>query len=140
MNERDQALTETRVRIKDKAFRTIFVKFQKEGIHCYPAAATDPALATGDEYDVSFLANPHRHMFHFHVTVQVFHNDRDIEFIDFKHKIKQYVAKTWYDPAYGCCNFGAMSCEMIAEDLFNYFGLCRCSVSEDGEFFGIIEA
>ena len=48
MNEREQALIETRQRIKDHAMRTIFVRFQKEGIHCYPAAATDPALATGD--------------------------------------------------------------------------------------------
>ena len=62
MDQTEQALIEKRQRIKDKAFRTIFVRFQKEGIHCYPAAATDPALATGDEYDVSFLATPHRHI------------------------------------------------------------------------------
>ena len=40
--------------------KMIWVTFRKEGIHCYPAAATDPNLATGDEYDVSFLASPHR--------------------------------------------------------------------------------
>ena len=51
--------------IKEAANRKIWVSFQKEGIHCYPAAATDPALATGDEYDVSFLGTPHRHIFHF---------------------------------------------------------------------------
>ena len=42
-------------RIKDAAERKIWVTFRKEGIHKYPAAATDPKLATGDEYDVSFL-------------------------------------------------------------------------------------
>ncbi len=42
-------------RIKQHADRKIWVTFRKEGIHKYPAAATDPALATGDEYDVSFL-------------------------------------------------------------------------------------
>lgn len=26
----------------------IWVTFQKEGIHCYPEAATDPTLKTGD--------------------------------------------------------------------------------------------
>lgn len=56
----------------------IWAKFQKEGIHCYPAAATDPKLATGDEYDVSFLASPHRHIFDFKVYIEVFHDDRDI--------------------------------------------------------------
>ena len=30
--------------------KMIWVTFQKEGIHAYPAAATDPNLATGDEY------------------------------------------------------------------------------------------
>ena len=132
MNERDQALTETRKRIKDKAFRTIFVKFQKEGIHCYPAAATDPALATGDEYDVSFLASPHRHMFHFHVTVQVFHNDRDIEFIQFKRWLENLYAN-------GTLELNHKSCEMISDDL--YLQIAQkypdrsvwIEVSEDGE-------
>lgn len=50
----------------------IWVTFRKEGIHMYPAAATDPKLATGDEYDVSFLGTPHRHIFHFRVAIQVF--------------------------------------------------------------------
>ena len=39
---------------KQNATRWIWVTFQKEGIHKYPAALDDPALATGDEYDVSF--------------------------------------------------------------------------------------
>jgi hypothetical protein len=29
--------------------RMVYVTFQKEGLHRYPAALTDPALATGDE-------------------------------------------------------------------------------------------
>ena len=49
-------------RIREQAKRKIWVTFQREGIHCYPAAATDPKLNTGDAYDVSFLANPHRHI------------------------------------------------------------------------------
>ena len=56
-----QEQRETVERIKTAAQRQIWVTFQREGVHCYPAAATDPQLATGDEYDVSFLANPHRH-------------------------------------------------------------------------------
>jgi hypothetical protein len=31
-----------------------------------------------------FLGYPHRHIFHFRVSIDVFHNDRDIEFIQFK--------------------------------------------------------
>ena len=89
--------------------------------------------------NVEYLKHLHRHTFQISCRAEVSHGDRDIEFIDFKHKLKKYIAKTWYDGAYGCCNFGGMSCEMIAEDLLNYFGLCQCTVSEDGEFFGIVE-
>ena len=84
MEQRQQALAEQQERIMSAAERKIWVTFRKEGIHRYPAAATDPALATGDEYDVSFLGVPHRHIFHFRVWIDVLHNDRDIEFIQFK--------------------------------------------------------
>ena len=67
----------------------IWVTFQKEGIHCYPAAATDPKLKTGDWDDVSFLGTPHRHIFHFKVWIEVFQNDRDIEFIQVKRWIEK---------------------------------------------------
>ena len=111
MEQQAQAQAEKRQRIKDKAMRTIFVKFQKEGIHCYPAAATDPALATGDEYDVSFLATPHRHIFHFEVTIEVFHNDRDIEFIQFKRWLENQYSQSILELNY-------KSCEMISDDLY----------------------
>jgi hypothetical protein len=132
MNQRDQSLAETRTQIKDRAMRTIFVQFQKEGIHCYPAAATDPALATGDEYDVSFLASPHRHMFHFKVTIQVFHNDRDIEFIQFKRWLENLYAG-------GTLELNYKSCEMISDDLYEQIAArypdrnIVISVSEDDE-------
>ena len=110
----------------------IWVKFQKEGIHCYPAAATDPNLATGDEYDVSFLATPHRHIFHFQVNIQVFDDDRDIEFIQFKR---------WLEKCYsnGTLELNHKSCEMIARELnttitARYPGRrTLISVSEDNE-------
>ena len=109
--------------------RSIIVRTDVEGLHLWP----DCNLP-----HVEYLAHLHRHTFQIFCEVNVTHGNRDIEFIDLKHKIKQYVAKTWYDQTYGCCNFGAMSCEMIAEDLLNYFGLTKCSVSEDGEFFGVV--
>jgi len=110
----------------------IWVRFQKEGIHCYPAAATDPMLATGDEYDVSFLATPHRHIFHFQVNIQVFDDDRDIEFIQFKR---------WLEKCYsnGTLELNHKSCEMIARELnttitARYPGRqTLISVSEDDE-------
>jgi len=90
--------------------RQIWVTFQKEGIHCYPAAATDPKLATGGWDDVSFLGVPHRHIFHFHVAIEVTHNDRDIEFIQFKRWMERLYSE-------GVLELDYKSCEMMAEDL-----------------------
>jgi len=132
MNQQEQAIIEKRQRIKDKAIRTIFVRFQKEGIHKYPAAATDPALATGDEYDVSFLATLHRHIFHFEVTIEVFHNDRDIEFIQFKRWLENQYSQNILALDY-------KSCEMISDDLYEVIATrypdrnIIISVSEDNE-------
>ena len=49
----------------------VWVTFEKEGMHCYPAAADDPKLKTNDEYDVSFLAHLHRHISKFRVDIEV---------------------------------------------------------------------
>jgi hypothetical protein len=121
-------------RIRAAAERKIWVTFRREGIHCYPAAATDPKLNTAGEYDVAFLANPHRHIFHFRVSIDVFHNDRDIEFIQFKR---------WLESLYNGANtvlaLDWKSCEMIADDLYlqiaaRYPGRAiSIEVSEDGE-------
>ena len=91
--------------------RSIWVTFSKEGIHKYPAALDDPMLATGDEYDVSFLGYAHRHIFHFKVWIEVFHDDRDIEFIQFKRWLEKL-----YNEATLQLNF--KSCEMISDDLY----------------------
>jgi hypothetical protein len=120
--------------IKEAANRKIWVSFQKEGIHCYPAAATDPALATGDEYDVSFLGTPHRHIFHFRVSIDVFHNDRDIEFIQFKRWLISL-----YNGQNSVLELNYKSCEMIADDLYSQIAArypnraVIIDVSEDGE-------
>ena len=116
----------------ENAKRMIWVTFRKEGIHKYPAALDDPALATGDEYDVSFLGYPHRHIFHFKVAIEVFHDDRDIEFIQFKRWLEKLYAEKTLELDY-------KSCEMISDDLYTqisekYPGReVHIDVSEDGE-------
>jgi len=128
----NQEQRDTIERVKTAAPRQIWVTFQKEGIHCYPAAATDPLLATGDEYDVSFLGTPHRHIFHFRVWIDVFHNDRDIEFIQFKRWLENL-----YKDAILALDY--KSCEMMADDLYLQIASrypnrnITIEVSEDGE-------
>ena len=92
----------------------------------------DPALATGDEYDVSFLGYPHRHIFHFKVWIGVTHDDRDIEFIQFKR---------WLENLYssGTLQLDYKSCEMMSGDLHHIISAkypdreIWIEVSEDGE-------
>jgi hypothetical protein len=134
----NQAEREVVNRVMQHAQKKIWVTFQKEGMHRYPAAATDPALATGDEYDVSFLANPHRHIFHFRVWIDVVHNDRDIEFIQFKR---------WLENLYkdGTLQLDYKSCEMMADDLYIQIAgrypnrAVWIEVSEDGENGALIK-
>ena len=112
--------------------RSIWVTFSKEGIHKYPAALEDPNLATGDWDDVSFLGYPHRHIFHFKVWLEVFHDDRDVEFIQFKRWMEKLYAQDTLQLDY-------KSCEMISDDLYvaiakRYPGRrVEIDVSEDGE-------
>lgn len=105
----------------------IWVTFQKEGIHKYPEAATNPKLK-----DVSFLGNEHRHIFHFKVWISVLHNNRNIEFILFKR---------WLESLYqnNVLQLDFKSCEMMAEDLYEKIHEeypdrdVFIEISEDGE-------
>ena len=112
--------------------RSIWVTFSKEGIHFYPGADTNPKYATNDWDDVSFLGYKHRHIFHFKVWIEVFHDDRDIEFIQFK----RWLERLYNDDVIQLNN---KSCEMIADDLAaeiqaKYPGrYIKISVAEDNE-------
>jgi hypothetical protein len=114
--------------------KMIWVTFRKEGIHKYPAALTDPNLATGDKYDVSFLGHPHRHIFHFRVWIGVHHNDRDIEFIQFKRWLEEL-----YIGDQATLQLDYKSCEMMSDDLYDTISKkypnreVWIEVSEDGE-------
>ena len=143
-------LEEARNKQKSKASKMIWVTFKKEGIHKYPAALEDPKLATGGWDDVSFLGYPHRHIFHFRVWIEVFHDDRDIEFIQFK----RWLERLYSGAANGHNSEGSKeqsasdsevllldykSCEMIADELYEkisakYPGrFVEIDVAEDGE-------
>ena len=112
--------------------RNIWVTFSQEGVHFYPGADTNPATATGEWDDVSFLGYKHRHIFHFKVWIEVFHDDRDIEFIQFKRWMEKMYAE-------GTMKLDYKSCEMMSDDLYvaitkKYPGRkVEIDVSEDGE-------
>ena len=100
----------------------IWVTFRKEGIHQYPNAPEG----------VEFLKYPHRHIFHFRVELEVFHDDRDVEFILFKRELEKL-----YDQE--ILQLNNQSCEMIADNLHDYIVKNypernhNIEISEDGE-------
>ena len=120
---------------KDGSKRIIWVTWRQEAIHKFPAALEDPKFATGDEYDVSFLGHPHRHIFHFKVGIQVWHDDRDIEFIQFS----RWLQNLYKGEGESVLDLDFKSCEMIADDMFDQIAQrhpdreVQIEVSEDGE-------
>ena len=104
------------------ARRMIYVTFRKRGLHRYAGA---PA-------DVEYLAHTHRHIFWFKVSIEVRHNDRDIEF---------HLFQEWLELLYDARTLGldGRSCEMMAEELYariaeRYPGRAvDIDISEDGE-------
>jgi hypothetical protein len=111
----------------------IWVTFQKVGFHKYPAAASDPNLS-----DVSYLGVRHRHLFKFKVQIEVFHNDRELEFHQVLNFCESLFANQTIDIDY-------KSVEMLSDDLHEkliekYPGRrMKIEVSEDGECGGLIE-
>lgn len=133
MDMYDQLNLERRERIKGRADRWIWVTFQKSGFHKYPAAATDPNLA-----DVSYLGERHRHLFKFKVQVEIFHNDRELEF----HQVLNF-CESLYQEKHLEIDF--KSVEMISDDLYDALSSrypnrsMKIEVSEDGECGCVIE-
>ena len=102
------------------------VRFTQEGWHNWSGA-------TGKR---EYLASRHRHLFYFEVSLEVFHNDREVEFHDLLDFCK---ANT------GAPEFGGVSCENIAESLAKKITLryegrrAIVSVFEDNEVGAIVE-
>lgn len=111
-----------------KEQRFIFVTFQKEGIHSYPDAPEG----------VEFLRHPHRHIFHFRVDIEVWNDDREIEFILFKRELEDQYKKEVVGLS-SALQLNHKSCEMLADDLAEYIQEeypgrdLKIEVSEDGE-------
>jgi len=105
----------------------IYVTTQTEFIHQYKDAPDE----------VSYLRYPHRHVAHIQVKIEVFNNDREIEFIMFKHFIEDNI---------NISSLSNKSCESIADDLLeviqNTYGCHRdieITVNEDNENGCVLE-
>ena len=102
----------------------INVNFEFTAIHCWPDAKGKH----------EYLKYPHRHIFKCQVSLQVFHNDREVEFLALKDALSNFCSENWHNK-----NIGSKSCEMIAEELYSFIAMnyphrdTIINVSEDGE-------
>ena len=104
----------------------VIINLELEGLHCFPAARE---LFP----EVSFLSDPHRHLFKIQLKKRVTHTDRDIEFIIFKRDVLNYLYNNYYFDSQRIHDFGSKSCDMIATELLTEFVCEYVSVFEDGE-------
>ena len=101
-----------------------------EFIHSYPDAPEE----------VSFLREPHRHMLHIVAEIEVFSDDRELEFIIVKRDLDFYLRFLELD------KHSTRSCEMIGRSIIDHlqeeYGTNRditVSVSEDGENGAVVK-
>ena len=105
---------------------TVIVKLAVDGMHAFlKAAELFP--------EVDFLSQRHRHMFHFTVACAVTHSDRDKEFIMLKRDIIDYINGEYFNDLTRTCEFGAKSCEMLADQILKEFDAEWVEVWEDQE-------
>ena len=108
----------------------ISVKLQREFVHSYPDAPEE----------VSFLRESHRHMLHIQAEIEVFSDDRELEFIIVKRDLDSFL------DTLNLTTSSKRSCEMVGRLILNYlteeYGENRdvnITVSEDGENGAIIK-
>ena len=90
-------------RERDKMTLYVYCTFTAEKLHKWDGAK--------EVSGVEFLANLHRHLFHFKVGVEVKHDNREVEFILLKRELEKEV-KAWGEVV--------GSCEMMVEKLYTY--------------------
>ena len=106
------------------------ISYRFEGFHHYPNA---PAK-------VHFLSYPHRHIFHVTVWVEQFHDERDVEYIQFKWEVGEVVSDIQ-----GNQHVESWSCETWASAIGGALGArypdrrLRIEVLEDGENGALVE-
>jgi hypothetical protein len=98
----------------------IYITYDFEGFHKYEKAPEE----------VKYLRNEHRHLFKLKIYIEVFHDDREIEFFIFKKFIKGLISNN---------DFNLKSCEQISDDLHHLIQNKYANrkiiidISEDGE-------
>lgn len=102
----------------------VYCTLEFEARHSWPGCPFD---------EVVFLRFPHRHIFKVKAVKEVGHLDRDVEFITLKRRVQTFVSVFQPDA-------GSRSCEQMAKEILEAYGLVQCEVSEDGENGAVVVA
>ena len=107
----------------DLPITSVVIKTEFEGVHCYPEAPEE----------VDYLRYRHRHMFKVELEIEVFHDDRELEFIIVKHRVMEAFEKELHNKS---CEMIAKEIQLWAKQMFPHKGKPRrvnVGVFEDGE-------
>lgn len=74
-----------------------------EALHCWPDAPEE----------VKFLRNDHRHLFEVEALIQVYHNDRELEYYMVKEQLKRHLDSF-------VCQKNTKSCEQYADEICEF--------------------
>jgi len=99
---------------------TVIIQFEIEGFHHYPNAPKE----------VKFLSSNHRHTFLIKAGYKVSNLNREKEIFICRDQVKEYLGEAFGIP----CEFGKMSCEMIAKEILKFSeddGMIWCEVWEE---------
>lgn len=102
------------------------VKTRFQGLHRYPDA---PA-------PVEFLSHPHRHEFHVRVLLQQFHDERDVEYLQFKDELNAVLKGFPMHEADSCETMARMLAQILTGRYPGRGGSVR--LTEDGENGAIV--
>lgn len=86
--------------------KQVICKITIEGFHNYPQPPKQ----------VSFLSDIHRHQFEITFAYDVKHLNRDVEIFIQRDEVQDYLYEAYGNP----CQFGAMSCEHIANEILEF--------------------
>ena len=112
----------------------LLIRTEMEAVHNW---STIP-----EKHTQSYLKYPHRHMFHITVRFRVEDQDRELEFIEIKKRLNQWLAWQFKSRAGANpiepFNIGSTSCEMLADRILHNFKIGDklpnyVCVLEDGE-------
>ena len=97
----------------------IIINTQFPARHCWPDCPIPEQM---------HLKNPHRHVFHVKMKWRVYDDDREIEFIEMKRTVDEFINEAYWDKF-----LGSTSCEMLCKTLADQFDACYVRVMEDAE-------